>query len=379
MTPPFAHASVRPPNLNQASSSISKFIMSCYRWVGFAVLLAVLAGLVSYIGLNIIYLFHKGWIAPVIVSPTDARVLDLTSRAAQETWQREKLEVERADLDVRVKRAQRVIEVEKKYQAAIQSSVGADAQNRLSTLNQLQALTDQYRKAKQEIEAPTAAFAALSKERSEQQFTANLIDQDTLTARNRELAQMAQSRLSLRERQIELGTRVTAMSRELAALRGLSGNFELAPGGKPLSYEALSVVHEYNQSVLTTKAAEDDLAAGERGFAALSRAAEHYDALIKTLETAPVVRAATQKLTLAFIPYENLPSAAVGAAIYGCKFQVVWCRRAATVRAILDGEVVAKHALYGWDMRGQFLELEVEDSQAMKLPVLHVNRPPLLF
>ena len=375
----FAHASVRPPNLNKASSSISKFIMSCYRWIGFAVLLAVLTGLISYIGLNVIYLFHKGWLAPAIISPTDARVLDLTSRAAQEKWQREKLEVDRADLDLRVKRARRLIEVEKNYQAAIQNSVGADTQNRLGALYQLQALTEQYKKAKQEIEEPTAAFAALSKERSEQQFSANLIDQDTLTARNRDLAQIAQSRLSLRQQQVELGTRVTAMSRELAALRGLSGNLELTANGKALSYEALSVVHEYNQSVLASKGAEDELVAAERSFTALGQAAEHYDALIKTLETAPVVRAATQKLTLAFVPYENLPSVSPGAVVYGCKLQVVWCKRAATVRAILDGEVVAKHALYAWDLRGQFIELEVEDSQAMKLPVLHVNRPPLLF
>ena len=376
---PFAHASVRPPSLNQASSSISKLIMTCYRWVGFSVLIAVLLGLVSYIGLNVIYLFHHNWVAPAIVSPTDARVLDLSSRAAQEGWMRQKVEVDRAELEAKVSRARRVIEVEKNYQSAIESSVGADAQNRQASLGQLQALTKQYQKAKQEIEAPTEAFAALSKERSAQQLSAQLIDQDTMAARSRELAQMAQSQLNLKEHQVDLGSRVTTLARELASLRGLSKNFGLAPGGKPLSYEALNVVHEYNQSVLTMKSAEDDLAAAERGFAALNTAAGHYDTLLKTLENAPLVRAASEKLTLAFVPYENMANAGPGAVVYGCQFQVVWCHRAGTVRAVLDGEIVAKHALFGTELRGQFLELEVEDPQAMKLPVLHVNRPPLLL
>ncbi|MDF3068216.1 MAG: hypothetical protein K0R38_3817 [Polyangiaceae bacterium] len=375
----FAHASVRPPILSQATSKLSKLIMTCYRWVGFSVLIAVLLGLVSYIGLNVLYLFNRGWLAPAIVSPTDARVLDLSSRAAQERWLREKLEGERAELEARAKRAHRVIGVEKNYQAALRDSVAADAQNRQAGLSQLYALNQQYRRAKQEIEAPSEAFAAVSKERSEQQLSAQLIDQDTMTARSRELAQIAQSKLSLRERQVELGARVSTMSQELAALQSLSANFGLGPGQKPLTYSALGVVHEYSQSVLTMNSAEDDVTSSERGIAALDRAAEHYDNLLKTLENAPLVRAASEKLTLAFVPYENLHNVSPGATLYGCKYQVIWCARAGKVRAVLEGEVVAKHALYGTDLRGQFVEIDVEDGQAMKLPVLHANRPPLFF
>ncbi len=365
--------------MNQAASKISKLIMTCYRWVGFSVLIAVLLGLVSYIGLNVLYLFHRGWLAPAIVSPTDSRVLDLSSRAAQERWMRQKLEGDRADLDAKAKRAHRVIDVEKNYQTAIRNAVAADAQNHRLGLSQLNALREQYKRAKQDIEAPTEAFAAVSKERSEQQLSAQLIDQDTMAARSRELAQMAQSNLSLRERQVELGARASTMSQELAALRSLSADFGLARTSQPLTYGALSVVHEYDQSVLAMNSAEDDLAASERGLTALNTAAEHYDTLLKTLENAPLVRAATEKLTLAFVPYENLPNAQPGAALYGCRFQVLWCQRAGKVRALLDGEVVAKHALYGTELRGQFVEIDVEDSQAMKLPVLHANRPPLLF
>jgi len=375
----FTHASVRPPAMKQAASTISKLIMTGYRWVGFAILISVLGGLVSYIGLNAVYLFHKGWMGPVIISPTDARVLDLTSRAAQEGWQRQKLEVERANLEAQVRRSRRVIEAEEGYQATIRKSVSAEAQSRLATLGQLQALRAQYRDAKAQIEDPTSAFAALSKERSEQQFSAKLIDQDTLTARSRQLAEIAQSQLNLRERQVELGSRVSTLARELAGLRDLSASPELKPGAQPLNYEALAVVHAFDQSVLAARNAEDEVAAAERGFAALTAAAAHYDKLIKTLETAPLVRAATQKLTLAFVPYENLGNAAPGTVIFGCRLQVVWCARAGTVRTVLEGEVVAKHPLYGWDLRGQFIELEVEDPQAMKLPVLHARRPPLLF
>ena len=272
-----------------------------------------------------------------------------------------------------------MLAVEQNYQTALRKAVGAEAKSLGAALAQLQDLRGQYRTAKDDIENPSAAFAALSKERSEQQFSANLIDQDTLTARSRQLAEVAQSRLTLRERQVELGTKVSTLARDLAGLRDLATSQDLRPGSAPLSYEALRVVHDYQQSVLTGKNAEDELVAAERGFKALSSAAAHYDNLIKTLETAPLVRAAKQKLTLAFVPYDNLGNVTKGTVVYGCRLQVVWCRRAATVRALVEGEVVAKHPLYGWELRGQFVELDAEDSQAMQLPVLHAHRPPLAF
>ena len=283
-------------------------------------------------------------------------------------------------MQLKVNAAQRLLDVERAYQQGLKLSVGADAAARGNELGQLAALTEHYRKAKQEIADPTEAFSNLSKERSEQQLNAKLIDLDTMTARRREQAEMAQLQLGLREKQVDLGTRVSSLSRELSAFRELSTSFEFTPTtGKALSYDALGVAHQYHQSVLAAEGAEDVIDSAKRGFADLDKTAEHYDKLLKTLETAPLVRAASQKLTLAFIPYENLPTAVPGSIVFGCQFQVLWCHRAGRVRAILDGEVIGKHPLYGWDSRGQFLEIEVEDPQAMKLPVLHLNRAPLLL
>jgi hypothetical protein len=379
MPTPFAHTSVRPPTLNQAASTISKTIMAAYRWLGFAVLAFVLIGVASYIALHLLYLVHKAWVMPVIISPTDARVLDLTARTAQQSWLRQQVDSARAELQVKVNRAQRRLDVEKAYQQGLEKAIGADALARAQEIRVLGQLSEQYRKAKQEIGAPTQAFSELSRERSEQQLSAKLIDEDTMTARRQALADMAQTQLSLREKQLELSAKMSNLSRSLTAFQELSGSFSFVPNDKALSYEALKVAHEYHESVLAARSAEDEVTASKEAFMAFDKTTAHYDQLLKTLESAPLVRAATQKLTLAFIPYENLKGVQTGTVVYACDFQVLWCRRAGQVRSVLEGEVFSKHVLFGWDARGQYVEIDVEDQQAMKLPVLHLNRPPLLF
>ena len=49
---------------------------------GFAILTAILAGLASYLVLNLFYLFSTTWLQPAIVSPTDEKILHLSAQIA---------------------------------------------------------------------------------------------------------------------------------------------------------------------------------------------------------------------------------------------------------------------------------------------------------
>jgi hypothetical protein len=84
-------------------------------------------------------------------------------------------------------------------------------------------------------------------------------------------------------------------------------------------------------------------------------------------------------LTIAFVPYHTLDDIAAGDPVFGCAAQVVWCTPVGRVGATIEGEVTAKHPVYGSDLRGKFVRLELDSADRAQDSVLHVGRPPMFF
>lgn len=361
-----------------APPAFSRLIVSAYRLLGFLVLVCILVGLVSYIGLNVIYFFHRAWLTPAVVSPSDPRVLDLSSRMAHESWMRQQVEASRIELSARVARAQRVETAEKQYQESFQAALSQDANARRTVAWQLRRLHQQYADVKQEIADTNEAFSKLTRDRSEQELRAKLIDEDAMLARTQKLTELTRSNLSLDDRHVEVTQQLLGTGREASVLERLAKQPRLGADVRGLSYEGVNVAKQFQDSLLAADTAHADGAAAEQALHALGKAVEQYDQVIKTLEQATLLRAVSHKLNLAFIPYENAKRAEPGNGIFECRLQLLLCRRVGQIKSVLEGEVIGKHPLYGTEMRGQYVELDV-DGESMHSRVLHVGRPPLLF
>ncbi len=362
-----------------APPAFSRFIVSAYRLLGFLVLVCILLGLVSYIGVNVIYFFHRSWVAPAVVSPSDPRVLDLSSRMAHESWMRQQVEANRIELKARIARAQRLEAAEKQYQDSFQAALTQDASARRTVAWQLGKLHQQYSEAKKEISDTSQAFSKLTRDRSEQELRAKLIDEDAMLARTQKLSELTQSNLSLDDRHVEVAQRLLGAGREASVLERLAKQPRLGADVRGLSYEGVNVAKQYQDSMLAADTAHADAEAAALSLTELGKAVEQYDQLIKTLEQATLLRAASRKLNLAFVPYENENRIDAGKPVFECRLQLLLCRRVGQIKSVLDGEVLGKHPVYGSDLRGQYVELEVQGEEAMHSRVLHVGRPPLLF
>lgn len=362
-----------------APPAFSRVIVSAYRLLGFVVLVCIMVGLVSYISLNVIYFVHRAWVTPVIISPSDPRVLDLSSRMAHESWMRQQVEASRIELNARIVKARRTAQAEKEYQASFQAALAQDANAQRAAAFRLSQLRKQYAEVKKELAASSDAFSKLTRDRSAQQFQAKLIDEDAMIARTQKLVEMTQSNLSLDDRHVEVTERLLGAGREANVLEQLAKQPKLGGAGQGLSYEGINIAKQYQDSLLAAEAAAGDAGAAEKALAELGKAVEQYDQLIKTLEGATLLRAATHRLNLAFVPYDNRARAEPGTPLFSCRLQLLLCRRVGQVKAVLDGEVLSKHPIYGSDLRGEYVELEVNDGESMRGRVLHLGRPPLLF
>jgi hypothetical protein len=228
---------------------------------------------------------------------------------------------------------------------------------------------------KRDIDDTGESLHDVSESALESKFKAKLIDQESLVSTRYQLAQIAGARATLDAREEELVALTEELDREVDSLRGLKG--EDGSQRAVVTAEVARLRHEIDQAHLNVLRQRHERDALARADQAIAHAIARYDGLIAAIESAPLLRALRTRLTIAFVPYENLGNAQKGAAVYGCRLSVVWCPRIGTVGELLDGEVTARHPLFGSDMRGQMVELLLDDAGWATESVLHVGRRPL--
>lgn len=102
------------------------------------------------------------------------------------------------------------------------------------------------------------------------------------------------------------------------------------------------------------------------------------DAVVHRLAQSPYLKAIENKVTLAFVPNQNLKNLKLGTPLYGCTWGLVWCRKVGAVKAVLDGEVQDIHPHDETVQRGVMLEIDVTDWGASET-VLFAGGKPLWF
>lgn len=363
-------------------AQIASLAVASYRVMGFAVLTAILLGLVSYLGINVFFLFSSRWMLPAIVSPTDERVLSLRSQVAQQTALRAKLIAERELGEAALRDARRLVEVQNAFSSRARTAVEADLADRRRDLARLDALLAQHRRSEADASAASAALASMTREQLDAERAARVIDREEYARGQYQLTQMADARTAMSSRGVEIARERRRVEREIAALEALLAapkSFGAGENAVALTPEVLRLAQELARGELEREKAVDGLETAQATLGAIDVAIEQYDELLGSLESSAYLEALEQKLTIAFVPYENLGSIAEGESLYGCHLAVLLCSEIGEVVRVLEGEVVLDHPLRNEAMRGRMVQLNVTDARWAQEKVLFAGRAPLLL
>lgn len=359
------------------ANRVNSAATNAYKALGTVLLVLILLGFITYLGTQGFFLVNRSWVAPTVISPTDPEILQLNAQIAQQAAARDKVLAERRDAQARLEDAERTLAAEKDFQERFQAALHSERAWRAQALRRLTTLREEYQQARQEIEESNRAYSGLARVRTEELYGARMLDQEAHLTTNHQLAQMAQSNLTLAEHAAELETRLEGLRRELhsfdAAREGRSGK-----AGRVTS-DVLLLEREYTRSVLAQAHAESARAALQADLRALDEAVARYEKLLATIRGSPYLRAFEGNLTVAFVPYDNLEKARPGTALYACAAKLVWCRQVGMVGEVLEGEVQVKHPIRQHFLRGVMVELQLQEGPSAREELLHLGRPPLLL
>jgi hypothetical protein len=340
----------------------SKHVVTAYRLLGFAILTIIVVVLIGYITTTAFFYWSDSWVVPTALSPTDEKIVSLQAQLAERQNQRDQTAVA---LD----QAERAIVVQQAFQGEFAKAIKSDLDGRKAALERMHQLAAAAASTRLQIRRSNTAYASASQARMAQEWKAGLIDRTAMLSGKFQLAQITSSNLSLAERQAEYESRAADLEAQTRSLEALLDN---SHGVEAMSYDVLKIKQEYEASRLDTQKAIET-----RDTLRIALARE--DKLLGSLKQSSYLRAMNDNAQVAFVPYGNLKDISKGASLYGCKLGMVLCHKVGTVMEILPGEVQFKHPHRDKMLRGQMVELKLEDGAAATDDVLFVGGRPLFI
>ena len=340
----------------------SRHVVTAYRLLGFAILTIIVVVLVGYIVTTAFYYWNDSWVVPMAVSPTDEKVVALQAQLAERKNQRDQTAMA---LD----QAERAITVQQAFQTELGKAIAGDLASRRAALERMHELAAAAASTRAQIRHSNSAYANASRARMAQEWKAGLIDRGAMLTGKFQIAQITSSNLSLAERQAEYEGRAAELEAQTRSLEALLANHATT---EALSYDVLKIKQEYETSRLETQKAIETRDT-------LRTALGREDTLLASLEQSSYLRAMADHAQVAFVPYANLRGIAKGKPLYAAGSGWSFCHRVGKVLQVLPGEVQFPHPHRDKQLRGQMVELQLEDGAAATDDVLFVGGRPLLI
>jgi len=351
-------------------------LVPVYRLMSVAILSAILLGLASYLALTIFYFFSQGWIEPRIISPTDAQVLQLNGELAQGTLVREQLVAQRIDLLVKLRDAARKVTDSNQFQNEVKQTAKQLVSDNLKKLATVQEVDRSFKSEAPQILESDKSFAAAALDEAEKLYKANLISEEEWLNRKAQIAQLGVSALSLKRSTAELDGEKNFLQREIDSYSTLAAD---RPSKYGLNSDVLQAKRQLDNSLLDEANAKDLADALYQELSMTEDAIARQDRLLLNIQNFPSLKAAEQKLTVAFVPYSNIAGTNPGTPIYGCSLGILFCRQVGQVDEVLNGEVVDKHPFFNKELRGLLVRVDFKDPKWDRTQVLFLGKAPLFF
>lgn len=342
-------------------------VLGGYRWLAIFLLTALLLSAGGYGVLMVTFLLNNSWIAPVILSKSDPKVAGLAAQVfqAKQNYDQMKEALDSAQQARTLLQTQHdwLRGIIDRYEHSLGSEKDADAQFG----GQLKGLMAE----KNAVNARAAKLVAENRQVAltvDKSLKAGLITASTATQLKAGLVSAESALTDSKIAAAGLQNQISQLSRGVNSL-----------GGGNTSPEAMQSLAQV--SVLKQELSETDLKLVQLNadVNAKFKEATELSAMLEGLKASPYYMAAYGKNDLrrfAFVSYDNEEAAHVGAPVYACKLEIVFCSKVGRVKTVTKDEERLQHPLFNTALRGVLVELDLNKDAAAKDLVLFVGHSP---
>ena len=338
-----------------------KSYVTSYRIAAGLMLYGLLVAIAGYGFTMGFYAINSSWMTPFRISPSNDRILTMTSQLVSSQSALNTLALNNSNLDLTktelLKRRAALLVLNGKLDDALVQDRAADTQSGTtlaSLAEQKRADLAKTQKVTQDVDKLRAGI--------EHDLKAGLITKAEALAQETALTQFQNQYTDSKVSEVVLRDTVR----------------------QKLSNNDLTAVDTLSKQVdLKTQIAQVDLQIAT-GDEQIVNNKMQIDAVRKAVDATSgnpyfLAVAAKESLMFAFVPYDNADGVTEGGAVYDCYLSMVACRKVGTVKRVFQDEETANNPIYKTQMRGFLVQLDLTNHNSAKSKTLFVGHKPLWF
>jgi hypothetical protein len=341
-------------------SFLYKSIITLYRVFAIVVLYAVLLGILAYAFIMGFYAINTTWAAPVIISSSDEKSLDFLQKLVTSQQMLEDLHVDTLHQQTTLNEMSKHLASLEALDPELQSAIVRERIHDRLTGPQLAALDNQKQADNLKTQAVLAQLQQLESSINKDLAAGLITKSDAAT----QLAALNQSRDAYTDSRI---AQVLLTDNVLDKTTNGTKSLDILDKQAELRFEIAQL--------------DVTLAVSEKQLQEDNRQIDRLRSAIATAKQSPYYLNATgsNRLYFAFVAYDNQSSAKVGAPIYDCYLDMIFCRKVGTVKQIFLGEEDITHPIFKTQVRGFTIQMDLSHPNSAKSKTVFLGRKPLLF
>jgi len=347
--------------------NLNNTLSSAYRLLAITFLVGIFLIAASYASLVVFFVISSSWGTPLILSPSQAKVLSFQPQVANLVLNINKQKAElKSALLVKQNILEQLINIDS-VALKIESAMSAERNRTTGQYITLDTLVkskevniEQSKKVLDEIKTLNRNIDA--------ELEAKLITSD----------QAAQRRISVQTANNAF-TELNVSSEQLAAQSTQLKDYAVTLGGKPKSLTALVPTKQLMELEALKSQLKLQLITSEQNVEIVRKAMASDNRILQVAMDSPYYRALWAATPVLFIPYDNIHRVEASTPIYDCVLQIIICRQVGTIEKLFDAEEYAKHPLFKTDLKGKLATLILTDKSAANSNVLFIGSKPLFI
>ena len=346
---------------------IQNFYLHSYRMVGFIFLVGLISSILWYGFTMIFFIGSSSWAVPVILSPSQEKVMSHLEHVLVLEDNMRKDIAELKNLKQNLIHKAHLLKISIELQLRFEKTMVSQSEHYKKESRIYKKLRDE--KKKETSQLTTLSSEARNRDTTiKQELSAGLITkEDALVARlasNKIRSDLIEAKVKLHD----LHIRSSDFANAAKTLDGSSDDIE-AMNRVIKQTELKSQITQLEGDIFSLKITANQL---QRNITKKTNA-------LTLMKKSPYIRAIKESTTVAFVPYHNLKNLKKGSPVYSCYLDMIFCYRSGQISNVYNAEEYFPHPIFKSELKGQLIGIAFNNTSDSQKKLLFINSKPLVI